>query len=136
MSNERRLASRIPPPKVAPVVLNSIRYAQVAGREWVDGQVGGLLAAYAAGDEMLWTLKVYDNRRQPDLEGDVQDVFFRSMSVEADGRLRIVNERGDVFLVDVNTRSVTAAGKVARVTSGEQELFAPTRISLPDQSSE
>jgi len=107
--------SRIPPPKVAPVVVDGIRYAQRAGDLAVDGQMGGMLAAFGAGGEVLWTLKVYDNRRLiTNLEGDVQDCFFRSMSVDPDGRLRIINERGAIFLVDVTTRSVTAAGEVAR----------------------
>lgn len=105
-------AKRVAPPEVAPVILDGVRYTQVIGRESIDGQVGGLLAACRADGEALWTMKVYDNRRQPHLEGDVQDVFFRSMSVEADGRLRIVNERGVTFLVDVRARSATSAGTV------------------------
>ena len=107
--------SRIPPPKVAPVVVAGVRYVQIAGDLDIDGQLGGMLAAFGTGGEVLWTLKVYDNRRLiADLEGDVQDCFFRSMSIDPDGRLRIVNERGSIFLVDVQTRSVTAAGEVAR----------------------
>ncbi|MFG6486024.1 hypothetical protein ACG04R_05020 [Roseateles sp. BYS78W] len=108
--------SRIPPPKVAPVVVDGIRYAQMAGDLAADGQMGGMLAAFGAGGEVLWTLKVYDNRRLiTNLEGDVQDVFFRSMSVDPDRRLRIINESGGIFLVDLQTRSVTAAGEVRRV---------------------
>ena len=80
MKNDEPRTSRLPPPKVAPVTINGIRYEQQAGKESVDGQVGGLLAAYSATGEQLWTLKVYDNRRKPELEGDVQDVFFSSMS--------------------------------------------------------
>lgn len=69
------------------------------------GQVGGLLAAYDADGHVLWSMKVFDNRRRDDLEGDVQDVFFRSMDVQPDGRLLIVNEVGQRFLVDVKTRT-------------------------------
>lgn len=125
MNNDGPSASRLPPAKVAPVVLNGVRYAQIAGKESIDGQVGGLLAAYTPQGEVLWTMKVYDNRRRPELEGDVQDVFFSAMSAEPDGRLRIVNERGDVFLVDVKTRTVTAAGKAKPVDDDEDALFAP-----------
>lgn len=100
-------ASRLPPPDVAPVTIGGVRYAQAAGKVATDGQVGGILAAYDPGGTLLWTLKVYDNVRRADLEGDVQDVFFRSMTAEPDGRLRIVNESGKAFLVDVTTRAVT-----------------------------
>lgn len=115
MNNDGLKASRLPPAKIAPVTLNGVRYAQVAGTESVDGQVGGLLAAYDLQGEVLWTMQVYDNRRRPELEGDVQDVFFSAMSAEPDGRLRIVNERGETFLVDVKSRTVTAAGRAEPV---------------------
>jgi len=101
-------ASRPPPPEVAPVTIRGVRYAQRAGTVAEHGQVGGLLVATDAHGALLWTLKVYDNVRRDGLEGDVQDVFFESMSLGGDGRLRIVNESGLVFLVDVATRVVTA----------------------------
>ena len=62
-------ASSLPPAKIAPVTLNGVVYAQIAGKESIDGQVGGLLAAYSSQGEVLWTMKVYDNRRRPELEG-------------------------------------------------------------------
>lgn len=111
MTSDVPSASRLPPAEVPPVTIGGIRYAQRAGKESVDGQVGGLLAAYDAAGQLLWTMKVYDNRRHAGLEGDAQDVFFSAMTLEPDGRLRIVNERGDTFLVNVNTRTVTALPK-------------------------
>ncbi len=124
MNNDEPRASRLPPPRVAPVTINGIRYEQQAGKESVDGQVGGLLAAYNAKGEQLWALKVYDNCRKPELEGDVQDIFFSSMSLGPDGRLHIVNERGDAFLVDVATRVVTAQPK-AEPTGDDDALVPP-----------
>lgn len=111
-------ASRPPPPDVAPIAIGGIRYAQRAGDEAADGQVGGLLSAYTASGSLLWTIKVYDNRRRAGLEGDVQDVFFRSMSLDPDGRLRIVSETGLIYLVDVNTRIVTALPAAPRPDDG------------------
>ncbi len=99
-------ASRPPPVLTAPVKLDGIRYASMCGHpDGEHGQVGGLLAAYDADGHVLWSMKVFDNRRRDDLEGDVQDVFFRSMDVQPDGRLLIVNEVGQRFLVDVKTRT-------------------------------
>ena len=125
MNNDEVRASRLPPPKVEPVTINGVRYSQVAGKESVDGQVGGLLGAYNPKGELLWTLKIYENRRDSRLEGDVQDVFFRSMSVDPDGRLRIVNERGDTYLVDVTTRGVSASAKAKPAEDDEDALVPP-----------
>jgi hypothetical protein len=118
MTTDGPSASRVPPPKVEAVMIDGIRYAQRPGRESVDGQVGGLLSAYDSAGKLLWTLKVYENVRRPDLEGDVQDVYFSSMAVEPDGRLRIVNENEEVFLVDVKSRAVTALPKEAPADDG------------------
>lgn len=97
--------SRQPPPRVPPVFIAGIRYAQVPGDIDTDGQVGGILAAYDASNREVWRLKVYENPRRPGLEGDVQDVWFRSMRAEG-GKLMIENERGERFEVDPATRHV------------------------------
>lgn len=103
--NAKPGASRPPPPRVPPVFVAGVRHAQVAGDLATDGQVGGILAAYDGSGRELWRLKVYENVRRPDLEGDVQDVWFRSM--RADGnKLMIENERGERFEVDLATRRV------------------------------
>lgn len=122
MNNDAWHGSRLPPARISPVTVDGIQYAQVAGKESVDGQVGGMLAARDSAGKVLWTMKVYDSRRRPDLEGDVQDVFFSEMSADVDGLLRIVNERGETFLVDVKVRSVTAIGVVGAV---DKDALAP-----------
>ncbi len=102
--------SRIPAPKVAPVIIKGIRYEQVkngllAGQD----QMGGYLAAYDIDhNKQLWLLKVYDNKRNPEREGDVQDIFFKSMTLQDDGSLLIVNERKAAFIVDVERKTVTS----------------------------
>jgi hypothetical protein len=98
-------ASRAPPPRVPPVFIAGMRYAQVPGDLETNGQVGGMLAAYDASNREVWRLKVYENPRRPELEGDVQDVWFRSLRVEG-GKLLIENERGERFEVDPATRHV------------------------------
>jgi len=116
--------SRLPPPVVPPVVLGGMRLQQRAGQIAVDGQVGGLLDAYDAKGNRVWTLKVYDNVREPEIEGDVQDVFFRSMDVQPDGRLRIVDESGRGWLVDVSSRTVAADGGPGKKSGREGLLTA------------
>jgi hypothetical protein len=103
--------SRIPAPVVNPISIKGVRYEQIkngllAGLD----QMGGYLAAFDEdGDNQLWTLKVYDNKRDPKREGDVQDVFFKSMTLQDDDTLLIENENGSRFIVDVDSKSVTTA---------------------------
>ncbi len=104
--NPKPSASRAPPPRVPPVFIAGVRYAQVPGDLEKDGQVGGMLAAYDASNRELWRLKVYENPRRPELEGDVQDVWFRSLRAEG-SKLLIENERGERFEVDPATRHVS-----------------------------
>lgn len=104
-TTSKRDASRAPPPHVPPVWIAGMRYAQVAGDLETDGQVGGILAAYDASHRQVWRRKVYENARRPEREGDVQDVWFRSLRVEG-GKLLIENERGERFEVDPATGRV------------------------------
>lgn len=97
---------RPPPPKVDPVVRDGKRYAQHIGtHDDQIGQSGGLLEIVdEATGKQLGLIKVYDNQREPDLEGDVQDIFFTSMAFDSSGKLIITDEVGRRFAVDVVTR--------------------------------
>lgn len=102
-------AKRPAPPKVAPVVFDGMRFEQ-AGRALVPagGQRTGYLVAYKGDtDERLWLLQVYAIEVIAHLERDVQEVYFASMAVlPATRQIAITNERGDRFLVDIDTRTV------------------------------
>jgi hypothetical protein len=102
--------SRGAPPAVAPIVIDGIRYEQVMDAK-VDDQpqrTGYLAAVKADTDEQLWLLRVYELTHVDNLEQDVQDVFFKSMSIEpSTGQLLIENEQGQTFSVDVVNRTVT-----------------------------
>jgi hypothetical protein len=102
--------SRIPAPAVPPVRAGGVRFEQVKNGLMAGfDQMGGYLQAVDESTEKpLWTLKVYENKREPVREGDVQDVFFKSMTLQADGKLHIENERGRRFVVDPATRTVQA----------------------------
>jgi hypothetical protein len=113
MSDELKLPTasfdRPPPPKVPPVTRNGLRYEQHIGtHNDAVGQSGGLLDIIDdATGKLITTIKVYDNQRRPDLEGDVQDIFFTSMSFDPTGKLIITNEAGHRYAVDPTTRTVT-----------------------------
>ena len=124
-------ASRAAPPRVPPVFIDGVRYAQVFGNVDDDGQVGGILAAYDGGNRELWRLRVYENARNPDLEGDVQDVFFRSMRAEH-GKLFIENENGLRFEVDPKSRHVDGKGAAPRPASADIDpISGKPFIQLP-----
>ncbi len=97
------------PPKVAAVTLDGVRYEQtVLPRSEATGQRTGYLAAYkGSSDERLWRLRVYELKVDPNLEGDVQDVYFAKMEASSDGHeLLIENETGGRYAVDVRTQGV------------------------------
>ena len=58
----------------------------------------------------LWTIKVYDVVYKPGMETDVQDVFIVSMTKDPadENKLRITNENGKEYVVDISTKTVTA----------------------------
>jgi len=99
-------ADRLPPAVVPPIVRAGIRYAEAAdGRAVGANQPRGVLvAADAKTGRRLWTLVVYPNPIDPTLEEDVQWIFFRTMAFDPDGRLRIVDESGRTWRVDVARR--------------------------------
>lgn len=104
-------ADRQAPPDVPPLTRDGVTYAQADdGRALGHDQVGGVLEARdAATGGRLWTLAVYPNAIDPDFEEDVQWRFFRSMAWADDGRLRVVDEAGGQWLVDVRARTSTPA---------------------------
>ncbi|WP_245549391.1 MULTISPECIES: hypothetical protein [Methylomicrobium] len=60
----------------------------------------------ASGKE-LWVLKIYDVTYDPGMEKDVQDIFIKSMSKPFfSKKLKIVDEKGRKFIVDITNRSV------------------------------
>jgi hypothetical protein len=98
-------ADRPPPPEVAPVVKDGIRYQTLVGGLH-ESQVGGLIAAYdVANGQRLWTLVVFENARKPGFEEDAQDVFVREMHFDASGALQVVDELGRRYVVDVKART-------------------------------
>ena len=111
MDFEQPAEDRLPPPEVPPVERGGVRYEQATdGHSVGANQVGGVLvAADAKTGAHLWTLIVYGNPVDPKMEADAQWLFFTRMAFDADGMLRITNEAGKSFLVDVTARSVKPA---------------------------
>ena len=103
--------SRPPPPAVADIVVNGLRYSQVISPRKLGLAAGGgwLVAHDAKTGEQRWTLRIYEVAINPADETDVQEVYFRSMRrVSRKNALTIINERGRSFVVDLDSRQVSA----------------------------
>lgn len=106
-------ADRLPPPDVAPVTVDGVRYEVIHwGKERGLEQNGGYIAAVEpeSGKE-LWTLKIYNVEYDPEGFGyDMQDVFIRRMRKSWFAkRLEIEDENGRRYKVDLATRQVSEA---------------------------
>lgn len=101
--------SRPAPPRVEPVVHSGIRYEQVMNAlDLGYDQLNGYLAAYDdRSGERLWVLRIYGVAFDPEMEGDVQEVYFSTMELGPAGdRLIIENELQDRFEVHLADRTV------------------------------
>jgi hypothetical protein len=99
-------AKRAPPAEVAPVRQGDLEYRvrHHTGREYLPGFVE---AWDTSKNGLVWHRQIYVIRRNPDLEGDIQDVFITGMKLLPDRNvLEITNEAGGVFELNLETLAV------------------------------
>lgn len=94
-------AKRAAPKDVPPVTRDGVVYSAP------HDQMGCVVAKDEKTGKVLWTVKVYDVKIDPNLEKDVQDVFITELRF-ADGKLIVTNENGAQFEVDPATQAVKA----------------------------
>ncbi|WP_257453697.1 hypothetical protein [Archangium lipolyticum] len=94
--------SRPPPARVAPIVVGDIQYGDTRGYN------SSSLAVFdARSGQRLRTIELYRYELVPDLETDVQDVFFTSMTLSDDRtELLIENARRHRFAVNLASEKV------------------------------
>ncbi len=103
--------SRVGQPDQPPITVDGRRYEQIVNGAALDlDQRTGYLAVFdAESGSRLHLVRVYDVPFDPDLEADVQDVFFTSMRLDDSGHAIIIeNERGGRFSVDLDSLTVSA----------------------------
>lgn len=100
-------AKRAAPKEVPPVTFQGVKYsAPPWGYLNERNQNGGYIEANSLKTgKLLWALRIYEVKYDPNLESDVQDVFITSLKI-VDGNLEILNEAGDKFVVDLSRRKV------------------------------
>lgn len=99
-------AKRAAPKEVDPVIHKGIRYVaahfKMEGKEFGHGYIE---AWDIASNRKLWDLRIYEEKYDPYIERDVQDVFITSLTIK-DDHLVVTNERGEVYEVDLRTRKI------------------------------
>lgn len=95
-------AKRGPAPTVAPVVIGPVRYSAPPKPQLM----GFVIATDIRSGKELWRQRIYRVFIDPFLEKDVQWVFITSL-VQQGQILRISNERGERFSLDLRTRKIS-----------------------------
>src|SRR5947209_1809154 len=97
---ENAVAKRSAPGPVEPVTIHGVTYSAP------PDAMGFVVATKGSSGSELWRARIYAIPFDPALERDVQDVFITSLSARGGGLL-VTNERGERFLLDLQTRKVT-----------------------------
>ena len=104
------IAKRIAPAEVPAITTGEAVYSVPHfGFKNGTGQNGGVIHAHhPKTKKLVWSVTVYKTNRDKDLEGDVQDVFIKSLSLDKDHNLLIMSdEKSRVFVLNLITRKVT-----------------------------
>ena len=94
-------AKRGAPAEVLPVTVGNIEYS-APHRNGTHRKMGLLEARDLKSGKLIWSRQIYAVKYVPDLEGDVQDVFIKSITVEGN-HLIITNERNSKYQLDLNS---------------------------------
>ena len=97
-------AKRGAPAEVLPVTVGNIEYS-APHRNGTHRKKGLLEARVPKSGELIWSRQIYTVKYDLDLEGDVQDVFIKSITVEGN-HLIITNERNSKYQLDLNSLEV------------------------------
>lgn len=106
------LSSRGPAPDVPPLEMGGIRYQQVKEGLTLGLPVrcGYLQAIDISSGKSLWILQVYQQTYDPEIEGDIQEIFFLRMKWHADTReILVENEIRSKYLINIDTQQVRKA---------------------------
>ena len=97
-------AKRGAPAEVLPVKVENIEYS-APHRNGTQKQMGFIEARDLKSGKIIWSRQIYTVKYDPELEGDVQDVFIKSITVEGN-YLIITNERNSKYQLDLNNLEV------------------------------
>src|SRR6056300_765816 len=97
-------ARRGVPAEVLPDTVGNIEYS-APHRNGTHKQIGFIEARNLKSGKLIWSRQIYSVKYDLDLEGDVQDVFIKSITVQGNN-LIITNERNSKYQLDLNSLEV------------------------------
>ena len=97
-------AKRGAPAEVLPLTEGNIEYS-APHRNGTQKQMGFIEARDLKSGKIIWSRQIYAVKYDPDLVGDVQDVFIKRITVEG-SNLIITNERNSKYQLDLNNLEV------------------------------
>ena len=97
-------AKRSVPSKVMPVQVGSIEYS-APHRNGSHKQMGFIEARDLKSGGLIWSRQIYAVKYDLELEGDVQDIFIKSIAVQGNN-LIITNERNSEYQLNLKTLHV------------------------------
>jgi hypothetical protein len=132
LGSVRAYAKRAPPEDVPPVIDRGIKYSadyrRIAGGANQNDQY--IDATDLQTGKMLWELRLYEVKYDPNLEEDAQDLFLSSMKL-MNGNLEVLNEAGDRFVIDLSRRQIIIGATRVYHRPAESPLDGPLRVDLP-----
>ena len=98
------IAKRSGPLEVKEITIGAVVYSAP------HDAMGFVVATNGETKMELWRVRIYEVKKDPKLEGDVQDVFITSLVKDGES-LIVTNEQGKKFRLNLATQKVTAAEK-------------------------
>ena len=104
------MAGRLPPEEVPSITTDeavfSVPHFSFKGERSQNG--GYLEAHHPETKKLLWRVQIYKIIYNENLEGDVQDIFIKSLSFDKSHNLLLMSdEKGRVFILNLKTKKVT-----------------------------
>lgn len=97
-------AKRAVPPKVLPLTVGNIEYS-APHRNGSSKQMGFIEARDLKSGGLIWSRQIYAVKHDLELEGDIQDIFIKSIAVQGNN-LIITNERNSEYQLNLKTLHV------------------------------
>jgi hypothetical protein len=97
-------AKRAVPSKVLPLTVGNIEYS-APHLNGSHKQMGFIEARDLKSGGLIWSRQIYAVKYDLELEGDVQDIFIKSIAVQGNN-LIITNERNSEYLLNLKTLHV------------------------------
>ncbi len=128
-------AKRLPPPEVEPLSKGNFIYKDAYTSSKNNSYDFGVIIIESTGDtKYRFSIPIYSVKIDKLLEYDVQWVFIKSMEFKNDEIITIVNERNQIFELNINTYEVKCIS--GKNDSDVKELFEKSTKEIIEKNKE